>query len=212
MKSLPRGRHGLSREFVAQNQLERLLAAVAECLREHGYDGTTVSLITGRARVSKSDFYRHFESKDECFLAAYDQAVEQLRAEVVEACSAQGRWTDALVAALAAALAFLAREKAGGDLLFVAGLRAGPDVYARFQKAVQSFVPYLTKRAPQMASGVAGGEGVAEAVIGGVASLLSRWILAGEAEDLGERFAEIAEFALTPYLGSEEARRIGSRP
>jgi AcrR family transcriptional regulator len=211
MKSLPRGRHGLSREFVVQNQLERLLDSIAESLHEHGYDNTTVSVITAQARVSKSDFYRHFQSKDECFLAAYDDAVERLRREVLEACAAEVAWGEAVASALEAVLGFLVREPARADLLLVEGLRAGPEVYARFQGAVQAFVPYLSEGAPEPVSGRAAGEGVAEAVVGGVASLLSRWILAGETEELEGRFSEIAEFALTPYLGSEEARRIGSR-
>lgn len=210
MKSLPRGRHGLSREFVAQNQLDRLLDSIAESLHEHGYDRTTVSVITAQARVSKSDFYRHFPNKDECFVAAYDDAVERLRTEMLEACAGAGDWTARVSAAVEAVLSFLAREPARADLLLVEGLRAGPAVYARFQKAVQSFVPYLKQDAPAPDRGEPG-DGVAEAVVGGVASLLSRWVLAGESEELEARFPEIAEFALMPYLGSQEARRIASR-
>jgi|SRR6187549_465282 len=211
MKSLPRGRHGLSREFVAQNQLGRLLDSIAESLHEHGYDRTTVSVITAQARVSKSDFYRHFQNKDECFLAAYDHAVERLRGEVTDACAGEAAWAERVAAALEAMLAFLAREPARADLLFVEGLRAGPAVYARFQEAVQSFVPALREGAPVPERGEAPGDGVAEAVVGGTASLLSRWILAGESEELEARFPEIAEFALTPYLGSDEARRMAAR-
>src|ERR1700710_2187055 len=85
---LPRGRHGLSPEFVARNQRERLIAALVLTLDEVGYQKTTVSMIGRRAAVSKSDFYKHFDSKDECFLAAYDYAVERLRAAVLDACAA----------------------------------------------------------------------------------------------------------------------------
>jgi AcrR family transcriptional regulator len=208
MKSLPRGRHGLSREYVAQNQLERLLASIAESLHEYGYDKTTVSAITAHARVSKSDFYRHFENKDECFVAAYDDAAERLRKEVLDACAAAEGWPEGVAAALRAILVFLTREPARADLLLVEGLRAGPDVYARFQKAVQSFVALLADGAPAPARGSVPGNGVAEAVVGGVASLLGRWVLAGETEQIEARFPEIAEFALTPYLGTAEARRI----
>lgn len=208
MKSLPRGRHGLSREFVAENQRERLLASIAESLHEHGYDRTTVSLITAHARVSKSDFYRHFSSKDACFLAAYDDAVERLRKQVLAACAECRDWADGVCAALSAALAFIAREPAGADLLLVEGLRAGPGIYERFQTAVQSFVPHLRDGAPVPAIAGRSPEGIDEALVGGIASLFSRRVLAGEAEDLERFFPDVAEFALTPYLGSAEARRI----
>src|SRR3954467_7066859 len=86
MDRLPRGRHGLSPEFVARNQRERLIAGLIQALYEVGYQKTTVSLIGQRAAVSKSDFYKHFESKDDCFIAAYDAAVERIRVCVVTAC------------------------------------------------------------------------------------------------------------------------------
>ena len=124
MKPLPRGRHGLSREFIAEHQRERLLAAIADSLDEHGYDGTTVSAIAGRAGVSKSDFYRHFDSKDECFFAAYDEAVERLRADVVGACAGEGEWALGVCAGLGAALAGLTAEPGQANLLLVEGLPA----------------------------------------------------------------------------------------
>ena len=208
MKPLPRGRHGLSREFIAEHQRDRLLAAIADSLDEHGYDGTTVSAIAGRAGVSKSDFYRHFGSKDECFFAAYDGAVERLRADVVSACAGEGEWALGVCAGLGAALAGLTAEPGQANLLLVEGLRAGPGVYGRFQVAVESFVPYLRDRAPEGAGAGRPPEAADEAVVGGIASLLGRRVLAGETARLERFFPELAEFALTPYLGVAEARRI----
>ncbi|HEU5063482.1 MAG TPA: TetR/AcrR family transcriptional regulator [Solirubrobacterales bacterium] len=210
MKSLPRGRHGLSREFVAQNQRERLLGSIAGCLDELGYEKTTVSAISRHARVSKSDFYRHFDSKDACFAAAYDDSVEQLRTEALAACAEGRDWADRVCLALAALLGYLAREPARANLLLVEGLRAGPDIYDRFQGAVQGFVPLLAEGAPAPASSGQAPEAIDEAVVGGVASLLGRRVLAGDAEGLERFFPDIAEFVLTPYVGTEEARRIVS--
>ncbi len=210
MKSLPRGRHGLSREFVAQNQRERLLSSIAACLHERGYEKSTVSAISHHARVSKSDFYRHFESKDACFVAAYDDSVERLRGEALAACADRRDWSDGVCAALAAILAFLAHEPGRANLLLVEGLRAGPGIYDRFQSAVQGFVPQLADGAPAPASSGPSPEAIDEAVVGGVVSLLGRRVLAGETEQLERFFPDIAEFVLTPYVGSQEARRIVS--
>jgi AcrR family transcriptional regulator len=208
MKPLPRGRHGLSREFIAEHQRERLLAAIAGSLDEHGFDGTTVSAIAGRAGVSKSDFYRHFGSKDECFLAAYDDAVENLRTDVVSACSKEADWALGVCAGLRMALAVLSARPGRANLLLVEGLRAGPGVYGRFQAAIESFVPYLRDRAPEGTGVGRAPEAAEEAVVGGIASLLGRRVLAGETSRLERFFPELAEFALTPYLGVAEARRI----
>src|SRR3954462_6173760 len=86
MDRLPRGRHGLSPEFVARSQRQRLIAGLIQSLYEVGYQKTTVSLIGQRASVSKSDFYKHFESKGDCFIAAYETAIERIRGTVGEAC------------------------------------------------------------------------------------------------------------------------------
>jgi AcrR family transcriptional regulator len=208
MKQLPRGRHGLSREFVAEHQRGRLLTAIAELLEDHGYDRTTVAAISSRAGVSKSDFYRHFESKEECFFAAYDDAVARLREAVVAGCGRCTEWADGVCAGLAAALTRLAAKPAQANLLLVEGLRAGPGVYGRFQAAVESFVPYLRDGAPSAGRIGKLPEAADEAVVGGIASLLGRRVLAGDAIRLDEFFPEVAEFALSPRLGVAEARRI----
>jgi AcrR family transcriptional regulator len=208
MKPLPRGRHGLSREFIADNQRKRLITAIAGSLDEQGYDRTTVSAISSRAGVSKSDFYRHFANKDECFFAAYDGAVERLRNNVLSACAGQSGWAEGVCAGLGAALVALAAEPAQANLLLVEGLRAGPGIYGRFQGAVEGFVPHLRAGAPAGTSAGRPPAAADEAVVGGIASLLGRRVLAGEADRLDQFFPELAEFALTPYLGVAEARRI----
>ena len=208
MERLPRGRHGLPREYVAQNQRERLLAALAECLDERGYDGTTVSMIGSRAGVSKSDFYKQYESKDACFLAAYDDSVERIRRRTLAACEVEKDGAAGVLAALTALLDLLASEPAQAQLVLVEGLRAGRGVYDRYQEALQSFVPLLRSGAPAPDSSEPPPTATDEAVVGGIASLLARRVLAGETEKLTGFLPEIAEFGLTPYIGAAEARRI----
>jgi len=210
MERLPRGRHGLSPEFVARNQRERLIAGLTQVLYEVGYQKTTVSLIGQQASVSKSDFYKHFESKDDCFIAAYDTAIERIREQVSAACeeSAGEEWSRRVGNAIDALLQLFTAEPGLASLILVEGLRAGRGVYDRYQAALESFVHDLREGSPV---GPAGGEVPAatdEAVVGGVASMLGRRILAKEAEQLPQLFPEILEFVLAAYLGAEEARRI----
>ena len=210
MDRLPRGRHGLSPEYVAQNQRERLISGLTETLYEVGYQKTTVSLIGQCAAVSKSDFYKHFESKDDCFFAAYEAGIAQVRTEVNDACAAhqeQG-WAPRVRAGISALLTLLASDPALASLLLVEGLRAGRGVYDRYQVALESFVPQLRAGAPRALDGATVPTAMDEAVVGGIASLLSRRVLAGEAERIDELLPEALEFALTPYLGTTEARRI----
>lgn len=212
MERLPRGRHGLSPEFVARNQRERLITGLTEALYEVGYQKTTVSMIGQRAAVSKSDFYKHFESKDECFIAAYEVAVERIRECVASACEeASGEeWPRRISVATAALLKQLADDPALASITLVEGLRAGREVYDRYQGALDSFVDYLNDGAPTSNPGGEVPAATGEAVVGGIASLLGRRVLAGEAEKLNGLFPEILEFILSAYLGAEQARRIVS--
>lgn len=212
MDRLPRGRHGLSPEFVARNQRERLISALTVALYEVGYHETTVSLIGQRAAVSKSDFYKHFESKDDCFVAAYEAAIERIRGQVVGACEAaqEEDWPERVRAAIGALLDLFDEEPALASIAMVEGLRAGRGVYDRYQAALDSFVAILGRGAPRHHPGDEAREATDEAVVGGIASLLGRRVLAGEGDRMSDLFPEILEFTLAAYLGAEEARRIVS--
>jgi AcrR family transcriptional regulator len=91
---LPRGRHGLKPEFVADYQRRRLAVAVVDLAHERGMAGVTVSAIVRRARVSRKTFYDFFENRDACADFAAELAADYLSA-------AEGD-VEALLAAVAA--------------------------------------------------------------------------------------------------------------
>ncbi|MFD5492986.1 TetR/AcrR family transcriptional regulator [Streptomyces sp. NPDC127091] len=59
---------------------EKLVAAAAACFSDYGYTRTRVSDIVSRAGTAQGNFYRHFSSIDEIFLAALQPALEELAA------------------------------------------------------------------------------------------------------------------------------------
>src|ERR1700761_9215171 len=204
MDRLPGGGRGLSPEFVARNQRERLISGLILTLAEVGYQKTTVSMIGRRAAVSKSDFYKHFDSKDDCFFAAYDYAVDRIRSTVVETCipNFTGEWPDRVGAGVTALLTLLAAEPPLATIVLAEGLRAGRGIYDRYQAAVESFVPLLREGAPDPPGGTAVPAATDEAVVGGIASVLSRRATAGEAAGLTGLVPDVLEFALTAHLGT----------
>ncbi|HWB70410.1 MAG TPA: hypothetical protein VG518_10580, partial [Solirubrobacterales bacterium] len=132
-----------------------------------------------------------------------------VRELAVESCAKRRAWTSKVRDTLGDLLRFLAADPALAHLLLVEGLRGGRDLYERYQATLQSFVPLLREGAPE---GKGGGRpaGTDEAVVGGIASLLGSRIMAGEAEQLEQLQPAVVEFALTPYVGTAKARRIGS--
>jgi AcrR family transcriptional regulator len=207
---LPPGRHGLPREFVTHNQRERLVAGLAEAVAENGYSGTTIAHITRHAAVSRRTFYEHFSSKDECFVAAYDTVMEELRERVSQGFEEASDWAHGARSGIAAMLSFLAAEPDLARLCMVEALVAGPVVVERYDAAIQSFVPYFRSgregRSPEVLARLS--PTTEEALVGGMVSLISRRIIAGKAEDLEELLPDLVEFTLTPYLGSKEATKI----
>jgi AcrR family transcriptional regulator len=211
---LPPGRHGLPREFVTHNQRERLIAGIAEAIAEHGYSGTTIAHITRSAAVSRRTFYEHFQSKDECFVAAYDAVMGDLRERVSTAFEEQeDDWPQAIRAGIAAMLEFLAANPSLARLCMVEALVAGPAVVERYDAAIQSFVPYFQKgregRPPEVLARLSAT--TEEALVGGMVSLISRRIIAGRAEELEDLLPDLVEFTLTPYLGSAKAAKVAKK-
>jgi AcrR family transcriptional regulator len=67
---------GTPREEAEKNQRERLFAAMVATAAEKGYEATTVADLVELSGVSRSAFYRHFEDKQACFVAAVEAMVE----------------------------------------------------------------------------------------------------------------------------------------
>jgi len=210
LSRLPPGRHGLPREFVVHNQRERLIAGLAEAVAENGYASTTIAHITRHAAVSRRTFYEHFSSKDECFVSAYETVMEQLRERVDAAYQEQEQWPQAVRAGIAAMLGFLAAEPNLARLSMVEALVAGPVVVERYDAAIRSLVPYLEAgregRSPEVLARLS--PTTEEALVGGMVSLISRRIIAGQTAELEGLLPDLVEFALTPYLGTAEAAKV----
>jgi AcrR family transcriptional regulator len=123
---LPRGRHGLSRADVAEQQRARIISALAKVLTERGYVNTPVAAIIERAGVSRETFYEQFASKQECFVAALENTVQDLGAMLSTALDPPGTpierfdrmlrvYLDALAARPDTARLFLIETYAAGD-------------------------------------------------------------------------------------------------
>ncbi len=173
-----------------------------------------MAAIAKRSGVSSADFYKHFKAKDDCFAAAYDDAVERIRGRVLAACAGSDEWPAAVGAALAALLECLAAEPARARLVLIEGLFAGPALHDRYQRALDSFAPYLSSAdGPKNRLGVDFSahrrehaslpEPTAEALVGGIAALVTKRILAGEGETLPDLLPDLTRFTLAPYLGAD---------
>jgi AcrR family transcriptional regulator len=205
---LPAGRHGFSREQVAHNQRERLIAGLATAVAERGYRAVTITDITKQARVSRRVFYANFESKDECFLAAFEVVVGHIRELAGEAVASSDDWPRRAIVAAQTVLSFFAEEPDLARLCLVESQAAGPTVSARFHGAVHEVVPYLEQGRAERVGERELPATTEESTLGALVMLTSRKVAAGEAAELEDLLPDVAEFILAPYLGAEEAARL----
>jgi AcrR family transcriptional regulator len=205
---LPAGRHGFSREQVAHNQYERLIAGFASAVAEHGYNAVTITHITKAAAVSRRVFYANFEDKEACFLAAFDVVVAHIRELVAEAVEAAPDWPHQAIAAAREVLAFLASEPDLARLCLVEAQSAGPAVAGRFHNAVRELVPPLERGRAERSSERPLPPATEDSTIGALISLSARQVAAGKAEHLEDLLPAFTEFILAPYLGPDEAARL----
>ncbi|MGW0731371.1 TetR/AcrR family transcriptional regulator [Streptomyces sp. NPDC002851] len=75
----------------------RLLEAAVACLAEHGWSGSTVTVVAERAGVSRGAAQHHFPTREDLFTAAVEYVAEE-RSSALRAVAAQSR--KAVVAAL----------------------------------------------------------------------------------------------------------------
>lgn len=200
--TLPRGHHHLSRDEVCAAQRGRLLLAMVEVVAEHGYAATTVGDVLKRAHISRQTFYEHFANKEDCFLAAFDQAADLLMARMR---AALGPATDPVVERLDRVFeSYLGGLAAAPELaraLLVEVYGAGRAGVARRTAVQERFAVTIADAitdaitAGQRWRGGLSPHFIGRAVIGAVSALVTARIEAGEAAALPEMRVELVEFA-----------------
>lgn len=199
---LPRGRHGLSRAFVINNQRERIFASLAAVCALKGYAEVTVQDITQHAGVSRRTFYDLFADKEGCFLAAYDLITERVIGVLGRAyCVTGDTWSERISAALAALVELFIAEPDFARLFTVEVLGAGHTALGRRDAALRQFAVFFEAGLSELPTAVVDRELLVHAVIGGLYEILYTQIIEGQTERLPGLLPELIYCVLVPYVG-----------
>jgi AcrR family transcriptional regulator len=208
----PPGRHPLPKEFIAQHQRARIISALAEETAEKGYRAVTVADIVRRAGIARNTFYENFSSKEACFLAANEFAVEEALRRVTAAGAEVDSWPARVTSGVYAFLHYVAGEPALARTCIVEALSAGPAAIERYERSIQAFVQLFRLGRKVSPHGEALPDTLEETIVGGLFWIIYQRIVMGETERIEELQPELVEFALTPYLGAEAAKRAANEP
>jgi AcrR family transcriptional regulator len=154
-----------------ESNRKRLIAAMLDAVEQRGIAAVSVLDVVGRARVSKRTFYESFATKEECFLAAYRSASNEVLRAIEEAADRERDWEGRIDACVRTYLellegrraltrAFLLEIHAAGP----AALRARRDVHIRFADMLRAMVqkarrdvPEVKPLSPKLAAALVGG-------------------------------------------------------
>jgi AcrR family transcriptional regulator/DNA-binding MarR family transcriptional regulator len=206
---------GLSREHVSEIQRMRILAGMAEVASERGAGSVTVAHVVSRAGVSRRTFYDLFADREECFLAAFEEAIGRLSTLVLEAYDEQSPWRERIRAALWAALQFLDAEPATARLCVVESLAAGPRALDRRAEVLRALVTAIDEgRGSVPRNATQPPPLTAEGVVGAVLSVIHTRLLerGARAQPLTGLLGELMSVIVLPYLGQAAAQKELHKP
>jgi AcrR family transcriptional regulator len=202
---LPPGRHKLSRQYVEENQRDRILDAIVDVTSLAGYAAMSVEDIISAAGVSRRTFYDHFRGKEEAFLAALDGSCKRLLDEVQAAAEGGATFAQSVRDCLTAFVQFIVDDPRRADMVIVEVPAAGPVATDRRNALMRTLTAMLRHGAARDQHARRPPELTAETIVGGIYEVAYSRVLQGRSEELLELLPDLAFCMMQPYLGHEQA-------
>jgi AcrR family transcriptional regulator len=194
-RPLPRGRHGIAPELIAEHQRQRLLDAVGACLAEHGYEALSVADLSRRAGISRVTFYKLYDDKLGCVLDAQRLVLDSLERLLARAAESGGT-----AAVLEALLQWAAAEPEAAQLALPCGPTFAAPAFADRALAFNERLAAQLQGDGRAPAGI-----YAEAAAGGLVSVIAARLAAGEAGSLPELASELLDLIVAQLrLGDRE--------
>jgi AcrR family transcriptional regulator len=216
--------NGLQRERLGELQRARILSAAFDVVCERGAANVSVAHVVERSGVSRRTFYEQFTDREDCLLAAFEQALSCAAARVLPAYRSAGSaqraahgtrrahgWCERVRAALLALLSFLDQEPVMGRVLIVESLACGPRVSERRGRALAQITSVVDEGRSQARADTAPPL-AAEGVVGGALAVVQARLAEAEREPLVGLTNSLMGMIVLPYLGHAAARRELERP
>jgi AcrR family transcriptional regulator len=116
---------------------------MVELAAKSGYQAVSIAQLSSLARVSSATFYQQFESKDDCFVAAYRDVAERVLSHMQpverDTLSSDEEWAQAARAAIGRLLSAVQRDPRGGRVLYVESMAGGPEVLEERARVLEEF-------------------------------------------------------------------------
>jgi AcrR family transcriptional regulator len=206
-KRLPPGR-GRSRQETERNQRERLFAAMVATVGEKGFEATTVADLVKLSGVSRSAFYRHFEDKQACFLAAVEAMVEPTLERLGGDESAPAGMERARQA-FANLIETIVEQPAAAKMCIVEVYAAGPEGADLVDRMIESATDVATALLGQVPEKEGMPRELVRSIVGGIQKVIHKRLYRGQEKELLELIPQLWDwiFCYPPPPGPLKARR-----
>jgi AcrR family transcriptional regulator len=192
---------------VARHQKDRLEGAIVEAVARHGFAPTTVRELVTLAGVSKSTFYDHFRSKEECFLATFDSIVEGVTEEVVQAYAGDGDERERLVAALSRFMEIVVERPEDAAFAIIDSLALGSAGIAHREKAWEAFEQVAREYFDNNASAQPVSDLTVRTIIAGISGVVYQYLRNGKTKELPGVVEPLIDWALSYQAADTEIVR-----
>jgi AcrR family transcriptional regulator len=196
-----------------ETRRQAILEAMVRVVGHKGYKATSVADVIEEADTSRTTFYKYFDDKHDCFLAAYDTVVDRVVEEVVASCDGTQDWVERVRIGLTTIVDLFALEPALARTAIVEVAAAGADARRRHWNAVGKFTEFL-EEGREIAGDRELPDNIALMAAGAVSGLIFDELLTGRAERLPKLLPELLFALLVPYIGpgaaTEEMRRAAA--
>jgi AcrR family transcriptional regulator len=185
------------------------MGAMLEAVSRHSYRSTTLEELVGLAGVSFTTFYEHFESKEACFFATFDEIVRQGRERVGRAYRQEGNFEQRLRAGLEAFMDLVQEEPAAVNLVIAESLSLGARGVTHLQEANAQFEVLVRQSFEQGASEAKVSEVTTRAIVAGIQRVVYRRIRIGQLKELPGLVDELQRWALS-YRNPVDQHLLGA--
>jgi AcrR family transcriptional regulator len=196
---IPPGRSKLSNGEIARNQRERIMYATAEVAVSKGYGVTTVADIVAAAGVDRRVFYKHFQDKQQAFLAVHEFCVQQLMAVTAGAFFSVSDWPERAWEAMQAATQFQATHSVIAHIALVESHAVGPSAIQRIDDIRTAFTIFFqegNQHTDDPSSPMA-----MEAILAAIFEICYRRAREGKSELISRMACNGAYMMMAPFLG-----------
>lgn len=197
----------------SETRRQLILEAMVRVVGRQGYKATSVADVIAEADVSRTTFYKHFEDKHECFIAAYDMLTERVLDEVVANCDGEQTWLERVRVGLTTIVEMFALDPQLARTAIVEVAAAGAEARQRHWNAITKFTEFL-EDGEELTGGRDLPDNIALMAAGAVSGLIFDELLTGRAERLPQLLPDLLFALLVPYIGpgaaTEEMRRAAA--